>query len=222
MTKREYNQRYYAKNKERLKLESRMYASRNKEKILESARRYYYENRERNLAVKAEYGRKNRAKLSEKGRAYYQKNKAILYEKNKIWRQKNRERVNRKNREYWAKNPEKFNAWREKWRKKNPCKLKAYDNRRRAIEKKATVDGVAAQWFYEIIHNQDFLTCAYCLKKITPKQAHVDHIIPLSRGGEHGPNNFCVSCEWCNFSKNDSLISEWKKCPDRVKELQLN
>lgn len=38
---------------------------------------------------------------------------------------------------------------------------------------------------------------------------HVDHVIPLARGGTNGPENIVISCPHCNLSKHDKLPHEW-------------
>jgi hypothetical protein len=48
--------------------------------------------------------------------------------------------------------------------------------------------------------------CAYCGGPFE----HVDHVIPLSRGGPHCLANLRPSCAHCNLSKNNKKLSEWK------------
>lgn len=50
--------------------------------------------------------------------------------------------------------------------------------------------------------------CWWCGKKVG-KKYHIDHVIPLSRGGSNGPRNIVISCPHCNVSKNDKLPQEW-------------
>jgi 5-methylcytosine-specific restriction endonuclease McrA len=52
-------------------------------------------------------------------------------------------------------------------------------------------------------------TCPYCLRRITPGTAHIDHIIPLARGGLHGTVNLVPCCPGCNQRKADRSFSEW-------------
>jgi len=51
--------------------------------------------------------------------------------------------------------------------------------------------------------------CVYCGCKLNNKY-HVDHVIPLSRGGSNNPDNLVLACAHCNTSKRDKLISEWR------------
>ena len=49
----------------------------------------------------------------------------------------------------------------------------------------------------------DFFVCAYC--RATPAHIaysrHIDHIVPLSRGGSHTADNLAPACQKCNISK---------------------
>jgi 5-methylcytosine-specific restriction endonuclease McrA len=47
--------------------------------------------------------------------------------------------------------------------------------------------------------------CAYCGKPATC----VDHLMPLSRGGDNEYENLIPSCRSCNSSKGPKLLSEW-------------
>ena len=46
--------------------------------------------------------------------------------------------------------------------------------------------------------------CAKCKKKMSFKEATVDHIIPISQGGMNNPNNYQLMCEPCNLEKGSS------------------
>ncbi|MDY0096387.1 MAG: HNH endonuclease [Candidatus Vecturithrix sp.] len=49
--------------------------------------------------------------------------------------------------------------------------------------------------------------CFYCGKILT--KYHVDHKIPLTKGGSNLESNLCVTCVSCNLSKGTKLIEEW-------------
>jgi len=51
--------------------------------------------------------------------------------------------------------------------------------------------------------------CYWCNRKLT--KYHVDHIIPLVRGGSNWPDNIVIACPSCNTSKGDKLPHEWIK-----------
>ena len=45
--------------------------------------------------------------------------------------------------------------------------------------------------------------CEYCqtAQEISGAQMHIEHIIPLSRGGHSDAGNLCLACAWCNSYK---------------------
>lgn len=48
--------------------------------------------------------------------------------------------------------------------------------------------------------------CAYC----GGPGGTVDHVVPLSRGGQHTEGNLVPACRSCNSSKADKLLVEWR------------
>lgn len=51
--------------------------------------------------------------------------------------------------------------------------------------------------------------CVYCGERST--KLHMDHVIPLSRGGRHAIGNVLPSCKSCNLSKSAKLLAEWRR-----------
>lgn len=58
------------------------------------------------------------------------------------------------------------------------------------------------------IHVRDNYTCVYC----GAESEEIDHVIPLSRGGDNSDKNLVAACKSCNRKKSDKLLSElgWK------------
>ena len=54
--------------------------------------------------------------------------------------------------------------------------------------------------------------CAACSATGTDDgwQFHLDHIMPLSRGGKHEESNLQVLCAACNLSKGTKTMAEWR------------
>jgi hypothetical protein len=48
--------------------------------------------------------------------------------------------------------------------------------------------------------------CAYCSN---PAET-IDHVVPLARGGTNYEGNLVPCCKWCNSSKSDLLLIEWR------------
>jgi 5-methylcytosine-specific restriction endonuclease McrA len=56
--------------------------------------------------------------------------------------------------------------------------------------------------------DRDEARCVYC--GCEPETIHIDHRIPVSRGGKHDFDNLCVACEPCNLSKASLTPEEWR------------
>lgn len=75
--------------------------------------------------------------------------------------------------------------------------------RRRARKADATIEHFTRQ---EII-DRDKSTCHLCGKHCDPIDIHLDHVIPLSRGGDHSRENVKVACSQCNMRKGARIPS---------------
>lgn len=85
------------------------------------------------------------------------------------------------------------------------AKSKVLSHLRRSRQKmntgKHTVQDIEAQY------QRQKGKCYYCHKKLT--KYHVDHVMPLSRGGSNGPDNLVIACQRCNNRKAFRLPHEW-------------
>jgi len=54
---------------------------------------------------------------------------------------------------------------------------------------------------------RDKFTCRYCGQSVDDGvKLEIDHIIPISKGGENTMDNLVVCCQQCNLGKSDKLI----------------
>lgn len=219
MTKREYNKQYRSANLSKLRAYSSVYSASNRKAIAEKALAYYYANRKEILFKKRAYTQQTKVHKRQYNQAYRAANLEILKAKAKERNARTLEQRRISQRAYWEKNKSKCAAWRKAYRQRHPDRKTALENKRRAMERNAPTDVTGSARFYAWIKNQDFVTCTYCGTYISGSAVHIDHIVPISRGGHHAPDNFCVSCGPCNSSKHDQLLSEWKRCPERIRNL---
>ena len=59
-----------------------------------------------------------------------------------------------------------------------------------------------------LVKRRDDYTCQYCGKKEDRKKLTIDHVIPVSKGGESSFDNCVTACYKCNNKKNNHLLSE--------------
>lgn len=94
----------------------------------------------------------------------------------------------------------------KRWAKENPDKVRAQKAVRRA--RKVSAPGKhTSQDIANLMVAQDG-RCAVCDVSLVPKY-HVDHIVPLSRGGTNWPSNLQLLCPTCNCSKGDKDFDLW-------------
>ena len=55
------------------------------------------------------------------------------------------------------------------------------------------------------IFKRDKFTCRYCGAKAPKIALELDHIVPVSRGGDNDPMNLITACQQCNRGKADDL-----------------
>lgn len=55
--------------------------------------------------------------------------------------------------------------------------------------------------------------CWYCgrVLNVTGQQSnHIDHVLPVSKGGSNDPDNLVASCASCNTMKGDKTLAEYR------------
>jgi len=132
----------------------------------------------------------------------------------KRWAEKNLEKVRAKTLRWREANPE---QWRESNKRSKQARQKIYTDRQRADyalnpEKYRTVERKRRAQMYgnggthtaddlaEILKTQNH-RCAHCRADLKKTKKHVDHIMPLARGGSNGRENLQYLCAPCNHSK---------------------
>jgi len=63
-----------------------------------------------------------------------------------------------------------------------------------------------------IILNRDNFTCIYCGRSPAEDaiKLHIDHVVPISKGGKSNASNLVTSCQSCNLEKSDKIINSEK------------
>ncbi|UPT53098.1 HNH endonuclease [Synechococcus phage Yong-M3-232] len=138
--------------------------------------------------------------LVEGRRRYREANKERINRNLRKWQAENAEEISRRRSARYAERVDEMRARNRRNYEKNPELFKASARNRkarlRAAEGRHTAADIAA--IYEAQKGR----CAYC--KASLKNArHVDHIVPLAKGGSNWPSNLQLLCPPCNMAKRD-------------------
>lgn len=170
--------------------------------------------------------------IKQKSRERYLRNKERILERSKEWAANNPEKVLEKAAKYRAKYPDRMKAAQEKYNKnpKSKLRFKKYaESEKGKAYKKAWQDAnkerLREQYVMRssrrraqlknngiyFISDKDLrsLFASDCVACSAPGE-HVDHIIPISRGGRHAIGNLQMLCSSCNLSKNNKTMTEWR------------
>lgn len=86
----------------------------------------------------------------------------------------------------------------------NPGGIADRAAKRRSQKLGAFVETVNRKVVFENYHG----ICYMCSVILDPNEWHLEHIIPLSRGGEHSYENTAASCKPCNQRKSNKILEE--------------
>lgn len=115
-----------------------------------------------------------------------------------------------KRREYKIRNREKNNLQVRERRRKNPEAFREW-MRQGNYARRARVRGVEHEKFdRREIFARDGGRCAYCACVLDESNWHLDHVIPIARGGGHLRSNVVAVCPPCNISKKDKTADEFR------------
>ena len=56
-----------------------------------------------------------------------------------------------------------------------------------------------------LLNDGGILRCHWCLELLTLESVSVDHLLPLSLGGDSQPENLTHSCKPCNFARGNLM-----------------
>jgi len=169
---REREKIYYEANKERIHANNRASRERHAEKVRASKKAYY-----------------DRVKTDPQWQAREQAKREAKREAKRAY-----------DREYHKRDPQRAIERAAEWQRTNRDRRAAitrnYDARRRAHTEGGITTADLAAWVSE-----QKKSCYWCGCKC-PKGFHVDHYVPLSKGGAHEAHNLVIACGPCNLKKN--------------------
>jgi len=232
------------------KICSRNHYKRNKKEIQKHHKKWIEKNIKKIQRFMKAWRKKNLERVQEYNRCYYAKNLEREKERVRRWRAKNPEKVS-EYKDKWAKNnPQKANGIKKRWAKNNPEKvrdtIKKYrmaniekiveyrrkytkENLEKAREKCHRRRVLKLQLPYEkidhkLVWERDGGICQICKDSTRPvsfEEMHLDHIIPLSKGGHHVYGNVQAAHAHCNLVKSNKILGEVNYA-ERFEESQIS
>lgn len=133
-------------------------------------------------------------------------------ERNRTRYVEQREDVLAANNEWRAANREIANRSVAAWHKAHPDVIRANRSSNNAKRKGAPGHHVASDIALQLSTQEGL--CFYCGDEL--ESYHVDHFIPLSRGGTNWPSNLRLACPGCNMRKSSKM--PWEFMPSRFPE----
>ncbi len=158
------------------------YYAKNKDKIQTQQREFRENNKEHVKAWQKLNRTRHKKEIAERERLHRLNNKDAIRAYGKAW--------------YYA-NIDRMRELSKKWAKENPEKHSDHQRTRRARKRNAFVEKVEL----EVVAERDNWICGICGEPVERKDASLDHIKPLAKGGLHSYGNTQLAHLSCNKSK---------------------
>lgn len=156
---------------------------------------------------------------AQRGQARYEANSEAIREYMRNHRMKNIDAIREADKQRYERDRD----------KRIEASAAAYHKRRATIRTTAVEDGVTIK----ALRLRDGDNCCYCQQPmifksrpraegIHPLRATLEHLQPISRGGEHTMANTALACHACNTSKNAKTVQEWEAWKERAAKLSAS
>ena len=186
-------------NPERAKARRKRHYEENKEAVLDQCKKWRAANIDRVRQKLREYEAANRDKIRERKRRFRQANPDLITARRKEYVEAKRPQIRVRLQKYWLENKHRLLDGRKAYRNANRLKLSAHAHARRARVRNAPGSHTGEQLVN--LHKLQRGRCAVCGDNLK-KGRHVDHIVPLAKGGSNDITNIQLLCPPCNLSKN--------------------
>jgi 5-methylcytosine-specific restriction endonuclease McrA len=144
------------------------------------------------------YRVKTAERQAENGRRWRAENLERYRETARAWAEKNQDKIKAKIVRWRSRNREREIALVKAWKAANPEKVKTIWRNNKAKRRGAVGSHTASD--VRKIRSAQHNKCAYC-KSPLGRGGHLDHIVPIARGGSNWPSNLQWLCQPCNQSK---------------------
>ena len=169
-------------------------------------RRYYAEHKEQ-----------WKTRYAEHRRQYYAEHKEQISERRRTYDKAYRQAYYKEHKEHHKAYMAKYRATHKKEIRENQKRHRAEREARDAIRRAQIKNDLAeltpeekeqVKEIYRRAKEDKNVRCYICGKKIPMGERHVDHIIPISKGGTSKPSNLAIACKECNLRKHAKTPEE--------------
>ena len=144
------------------------------------------------------YALRDRLKRPNYHHEYHKRNSEKINARSRLWHHENRERARKRRLKYYANNKERVDAGRNEWKKNNHDRVMASNHKRLALLRGASSGEVFTR---NEIYKRDNGICHLCHRKVNKNKFVIDHLVPVSLGGEHSRRNVATAHPKCNAKR---------------------
>ncbi len=167
----------------------------------EYARKYYQEHRDEIRAQQLEYQRSHR----EDQKAYYRAHRSRILERVHKWHREHPGYARKYSNRYYECHKTERRTYRESHKSMHAINdRKNLETHRNAVHRRRTIekagDLTVREW------NELLEECGFMCVKCGAPYEHLDHIVPLSKGGKHTLSNVQPLCARCNLEKGSKEL----------------
>lgn len=195
---------YRDKNIEKARFKEQQYREENREKFSKSNKKYAKANKDKIFVKNKRYRENNKEKLKEKSRTHYRTEKHQEYIKK--YYEENKDKISKRQKQRVLNQDKSLKEVQKRYRQSEKGKISEKNkyHKRRAKYKKGSLSNKQLAELYKKVKK-----CYWCNCKIDSSNTHLDHYIPLSKGGEHTLQNIVLSCCKCNLEKGAKSPEEF-------------
>jgi len=194
---------YRIANPEKIRAGKAAYNATHREQIAISARAYWEAHHE-----------EIRVRSAPRRAAYYIAHRDEMCRRNAVYRSTHREKARAASATRYAADPKRARAYQAAWDAMHPENKRENGARRRGAPVCAHLACLAlgpVQLAWQVSQHRCYLCGAQLVEEARrgdPGHAHLDHVVPLARGGLHCAENLRPTCATCNHRKGARLVSE--------------
>ena len=179
------------------------YRKNNSNRAKELASQWRKNNPDRCKELNRQWREDNLGKSKELNRQWRKDNLGKSKELNRQWRKDNPDRCKKLSRQWYEKNIDKHREYGLQWAIKNSDK-----KNKKSAERYRKLGGRKPRRYWPDLYLRDGPVCGICKEFLNPiiEDFHVDHIIPVSKGGSSEKENLQISHSVCNLEKHANIL----------------